>query len=53
MIRLAGEPLVSRRLDPAHSQGIDRVHRLVERCPRLDLDNDHDIAPPCDQVDFA
>jgi len=32
---------------------IDRIHRLLKRCPRLDLDDENDIAASGDKIDFS
>ena len=53
MVWLAGKPQVSGGFDTAHGQNVDRIHRLLECCPSLDLDDEHDIFAPRDQVDLS
>jgi hypothetical protein len=53
MIGLPLQPEIGCGFDTAHGLRCDGEMRGFQAAARLDLDNEHKIAPPGDQIDFT
>ena len=53
VVPLPRQPEVGRAFDAPLRLAGDRLHRLDQRLARLDLDDQHEVAAPRDQVDLA
>src|SRR5690606_41425504 len=53
MVRLAREPEVGCFLDASFRFASYRLHRVLQGSPRLDFDDQHKVAAPRYEVDFA